>query len=119
MTATRTTTTEELVINRARGYHVRKGITTNAEDWIAVGNCGECGFRRAILHLKITLNEFGIAREIVFQDRRTIGGRDFTDLKLLPFRPDTQRDSASDPSVASAGLSRISSPPVQLRAMRS
>ncbi|MDR3714280.1 MAG: serine hydrolase [Puia sp.] len=40
MTATRTTTTTELVADRARGYNVKKGITTNAEDWIAVRPSG-------------------------------------------------------------------------------
>jgi len=40
MTSTRTTTTTELVKNRARGYNVRKGITTNAEAWMAIRPSG-------------------------------------------------------------------------------
>jgi len=40
MTSTRTTTTTELVKNRARGYNVRKGITTNAEAWIPIRPSG-------------------------------------------------------------------------------
>ena len=40
MTSTRTTTTTELVKDRARGYNVKKGITTNAEAWIHVRPSG-------------------------------------------------------------------------------
>lgn len=40
MQSTRTTTTTELVTNRARGYNIKQGITTNAEDWIAVRPSG-------------------------------------------------------------------------------
>jgi CubicO group peptidase (beta-lactamase class C family) len=40
MTSTRTTTTTELVKDRARGYNVKKGITTNAEAWIPVRPSG-------------------------------------------------------------------------------
>jgi D-alanyl-D-alanine carboxypeptidase len=40
MTSTRTTITTELVKNRASGYNVRKGITTNAEAWISIRPSG-------------------------------------------------------------------------------
>jgi CubicO group peptidase (beta-lactamase class C family) len=40
MTSSHTTTTTELVRNRASGYNVRKGITTNAEAWIPIRPSG-------------------------------------------------------------------------------
>jgi D-alanyl-D-alanine carboxypeptidase len=40
MRSTRVTTTTELINNRARGYQVKNGIITNAEDWVALRPSG-------------------------------------------------------------------------------
>ncbi|GLU52625.1 serine hydrolase [Dyadobacter frigoris] len=64
MTSTRTTTTTELVKDRARGYNVKMGITINAEAWIPVrpsgaflSTVGDMAKWDAVLYGNAILNE--------------------------------------------------------------